>query len=94
MSLQFVLGGSGTGKSTYVFDKIIEQSMVERDRNFFILVPDQFTMQTQLDLVTRHPNGGIMNIDVLSFNRLAHRIFEEVGGKESRFLMIQGKVWC
>ena len=49
------------------------------DCNFLFLVPDQFTMQTQMDLVKESPGGGIMNIDVLSFGRLTHRIFEETG---------------
>ena len=40
-------------------------------------------MQTQMELVHRHPRGGILNIDVVSFSRLAYRIFEETGaGKE------------
>ena len=91
MSLQFVLGGSGSGKSTYVFDKIIERSMTEEDKNFFILVPDQFTMQTQMELVNRHPRGGILNIDVLSFSRLSHRILEETGGNKVTVLDDTGK---
>lgn len=48
-------------------------------QNFMIVVPDQFTMQTQQELVTMHPCQGIMNIDVLSFGRLSHRILEEWG---------------
>lgn len=91
MSLQFVLGGSGWGKSTYVFDKVIERSMREENTNFLILVPDQFTMQTQMDLVTRHPRGGIMNIDVLSFSRLSYRILEETGGGKETVLDDTGK---
>ena len=91
MSLQFVLGGSGSGKSTYVFDKIIERSMKEENKNFFILVPDQFTMQTQMELVNRHPRGGILNIDVLSFSRLSHRILEETGGNRKTVLDDTGK---
>ena len=35
-----------------------------RRGRFFILVPDQFTMQTQKDLVSLHDRKGIMNIDV------------------------------
>ena len=91
MSLQFVLGGSGSGKSTYVFDKIIERSIVEENKNFLILVPDQFTMQTQMELVNRHPRGGILNIDVLSFSRLSHRILEETGGNIGTVLDDTGK---
>lgn len=91
MSLQFVLGGSGSGKSTYVYEKIIARSMKEEHKKFFILVPDQFTMQTQMDLVNMHPRGGILNIDVLSFSRLSHRILEETGGKKEPILDDTGK---
>lgn len=38
-----------------------------------------------------HPDQGIMNIDVLSFNRLAHRIFEEVGSDRRMILTETGK---
>ena len=91
MALQLVLGGSGSGKSTYIFEKIIERSMQEEDKNFLILVPDQFTMQTQMELVNRHPRGGILNIDVLSFSRLAHRIMQETGGNQEPVLDDTGK---
>ena len=67
MSLQFILGGSGSGKSTYVYDQVIDRSIKEEKKRFFILVPDQFTLQTQMEMVNRHPRGGILNIDVLSF---------------------------
>lgn len=80
MSLRFYFGSSGAGKSTKVYEEIIRRSMEEEKRQFLIIVPDQFTMQTQKELVRLHERGGIMNIDVLSFGRLAHRILEEVGG--------------
>ncbi|MDE5589593.1 MAG: exodeoxyribonuclease V subunit gamma, partial [Acetatifactor sp.] len=57
----------------------------------FIIVPDQFTMQTQKDLVLLSDRGGIMNIDVLSFGRLNHRIMEEVGGQDIPVLDDTGK---
>lgn len=91
MSLQFILGGSGSGKSTYLFQKIVERSMREENRNFFIIVPDQFTMQTQMDVVNMHPRSGIMNIDVLSFSRLSYRILEETGGGGQPVLDDTGK---
>ena len=91
MSLRFYFGGSGAGKSTKLYNELIERSMKEPRRNFLIVVPDQFTMQTQKELVTMHERGGIMNIDVLSFGRLSHRIFEEVGGNETPVLDDTGK---
>ena len=48
-------------------------------------------MQTQKTLVEMHPQKGILNIDVLSFERLAYRIFEEVGGDTRKVLEETGK---
>ncbi len=91
MGLQFIFGGSGAGKSTKVYDKVIRQSMQHPEKNYIIMVPDQFTMYTQKELCLAHPRGGIMNIDVLSFSRLIHRIAEEVGRKERAVLDDTGK---
>lgn len=91
MSLRFYLGGSGSGKSTKLYQELIARSMEHERQNFLVVVPDQFTMQTQKDLVRLHERGGILNIDVLSFSRLGHRIFEEVGGNEKPVLDDTGK---
>ncbi|MCH5342900.1 MAG: exodeoxyribonuclease V subunit gamma [Acetatifactor sp.] len=91
MSLRFYFGPSGAGKSRGIYTEIIERSLAHPKQNFLILVPDQFTMQTQKDLVTLHDRGGIMNIDVLSFGRLNHRILEEVGSREVLVLDDTGK---
>ena len=69
----------------------MQRAAQEPGRNFLIIVPDQFTMQTQKDLVMRSDRGGILNIDVLSFGRLSHRILEEVGTKEIPVLDDTGK---
>lgn len=91
MSLQFVIGASGAGKSYQVYETVIQESLQNPHKNYLIVVPDQFTMQTQLDVVRQHPRQGIMNIDVLSFGRLSHRIFAEVGGNEKPVLDDTGK---
>ena len=69
----------------------MQRAAQEPGRNFLIIVPDQFTMQTQKDLVMHSDRGGILNIDVLSFGRLSHRILEEVGTKEMPVLDDTGK---
>ena len=91
MSVRFIFGGSGSGKSAHLYREIIRRSQREPDGKFFLIVPDQFSMQTQKDLVRMHPRHGIMNIDVLSFERLAHRVFGEVGGEHRRILEDTGK---
>ena len=91
MSLRFYFGPSGSGKSHRVYEEIMRRAAEEPGKNFLIIVPDQFTMQTQKDLVMRSDRGGILNIDVLSFGRLSHRILEEVGTKEMPVLDDTGK---
>lgn len=91
MSLQFVFGNSGSGKSSYLYETILEQAAGEPDKNFLVLVPEQFTMQTQRELVERQENHAIMNVDVLSFARLAYRVFDELGKQDLVVLEETGK---
>lgn len=91
MPLKFVFGPSGSGKSSYLYQHVIQESMKYPERNYIVLVPEQFTMQTQKDLVMMHERKGIMNIDVLSFARLAYRVFEETGGGGLPVLDDEGK---
>lgn len=91
MALQFYFGASGAGKSKKLHKDMIEASLKHPQTNYLLVVPDQFTMQTQMDLVVEHPNHAIMNIDVLSFGRLTHRILEEVGAVQVPVLDDTGK---
>lgn len=91
MSLRFVIGAAGAGKSRVLQDEIIGRSQKDSRRQFVVVVPEQFTMQTQKEIVERHPRHGIMNIDVQSFGRLCFRIADEVGAKEQSVLDDTGK---
>ncbi len=91
MSLQLILGSSGAGKSYQLYKEVISKSMDNPDTNYLVIVPEQFTLQTQKDIVSMHPNRGTMNIDILSFLRLAYRIFDEVGGNDVPVLEDTGK---
>ena len=53
MSLQFIFGNSGSGKSQLLYRNLIEESCRHPERNYIVIVPEQFTMQTQRDLVLR-----------------------------------------
>lgn len=91
MPLQFYFGASGSGKSKKLHEDIIEAAQKSPQTQYLLIVPDQFTMQTQMDLVVEHPKHIIMNIDVLSFGRLSHRILEEVGYEDIPVLDDTGK---
>lgn len=89
--LQFYFGASGSGKSQKLHENIIREAQKNPKTDYLLIVPDQFTMQTQMDLVVEHPQHIIMNIDVLSFGRLTHRILEEVGYEDVPVLDDTGK---
>ena len=91
MGLQLILGGSGTGKSFMMYQNVVKKSMDCPDEYFMAIVPEQFTMETQKTIVQLSPRKGTMNIDILSFERLAKRIFEEAGLSSLRVLDDTGK---
>lgn len=93
MGLTLITGGSGAGKTHLLFENIIQQSMQEPGRRFLVIVPEQATMQAERALVRLHPRHGIMNIDVLSFNRLAYRVFAELGRDPGELLGEVGKTF-
>ena len=91
MSLQFIFGNSGSGKSAYLYKKVLDEAKQNPDKNYLILVPEQFTMQTQRELVQLQEAHAIMNVDVLSFARLAYRVFDELGKENLMVLEETGK---
>jgi len=80
MSLGFVFGASGSGKTEYILHYFLEGAPKDLKKNWFLIVPEQDTLAMQRRITGHRFNrgGGILNIDVLSFNRLAYRVFEEL----------------
>lgn len=91
MSLQFILGGSGSGKSAALYQFIIEKAQENPEQQYILLVPDQYTMQIQRQMVQLHPGHALFNVDVLSFGRLYYKVKEELGGAEKVALDDTGK---
>lgn len=81
-------GCSGSGKSHKLYKHIIEESLLHPEVTYLFVVPEQYNLSTQRRLISMHPNKGILNIDVLSFTRLSHRVFEEVGYRSARGVTI------
>ena len=90
MSLQFIFGGSGKGKSYYLQHFISKEAKLFPERQYLFVVPEQFTMQTQKELIAISDEKGIMNIDVQSFLRLAFRVLGIGAGDE---VIVQGNTY-
>jgi len=83
MSLKFWLGGAKSDKSRRLVKYILEDADMHPERQYLVVVPEQFGLAMQQELIASSKNHGILNIDVLSFTRLAHRISDEVGSVSS-----------
>ena len=90
-TVRFVYGRSGAGKTHKLCQDMVTASMAMPKQNYYMVVPEQFTMETQKRLAAMHPDGGVMDIDILSFDRLAYRVFEELSVKTDQVLEDIGK---
>lgn len=91
MALQFILGRSGSGKSRYLTERVIKESMEHPENNYIVLAPEQATMQTKGQYIGLHPDKALFNIDILNFPRLAYRVLEEGGAGSYKALDDVGK---
>lgn len=91
MPLQILTGSAGSGKTYQLCSRIIRSAMARPEKRHVLLVPEQFTMQTQRLLVSMHPRHVIFNIEVLSFEWLAHRILQENSQQQYVILNDAGK---
>lgn len=92
MSLQFIFGRSGTGKSTYCLNEIKSNlKSSERNKKFIYIVPEQFTLQADRNLVEVIGEMGLQKVQVLSFTRLAYVVLSEIGGITRPHMNSSGK---
>ena len=92
MALHLLYGSALSGKTEELYDRLIGASLREPGRQFIMLVPEQASITVQEELVRRHPRHALFNIDVLTFNRLAIRVFEALHEKERDILDDAGKL--
>ena len=83
MSIRFVIGRAGTGKTYHCLESIREELRVSSigEPRLVLLVPEQASLQMERSLLS----GDIKatnRAEVLSFNRLAGRIMQQVTGQE------------
>ena len=52
--MQFIFGGSGAGKTRFLYDSLIRESVEHPEEKYILLVPEQFTMQTQREIISLH----------------------------------------
>lgn len=91
MSLRFFVGEAAGEYSTRAYLSLLEQAKGNPDKGYFVIVPEQFTLRTQREFVRLSEGHSVMDVDILSFNRLAFRVFKELGKDEKTILEETGK---
>lgn len=90
MSLQLLLGRSGTGKSEYIYNEI--RNLIDNKEKIYIITPEQFSFTAEKKLLEVLGREAVVNAEVISFNRIATRVFTEVGGLTKTHLSKCGRV--
>jgi len=95
LKVRFIYGRAGSGKSHRCKQEILSQ-ICENDFSSdcgegLFIVPEQFAYMAEHDLVNSSNEKGILDAEVLSFTRLAHKVAGEVSGRARRKLTQNGK---
>ncbi|WP_366294661.1 helicase-exonuclease AddAB subunit AddB [Paenibacillus sp. AN1007] len=92
MSVRFVIGRAGSGKSTLITREITSLLRQEpQGKPLILLVPEQSSFRTEQALVSSEGIKGTMRAEVLGFRRLAYRVMQEAGGSARIPIGAEGK---
>lgn len=91
MGLKIIYGRAGTGKSTFCINQIKKKINNSPTNKLILLVPEQFTFQTENKVLSAIGERYVLNAEVLSFKRLAHNVFNECGGATRTIIGDAGK---
>ena len=93
MALRLIAGRAGSGKTHYCQSEVCRQltsSRLEGPR-LIMLVPEQAGLQMERSLLSMLSPPALGRCDVLSFRRLAHRIFNESSGPTPALITPTGR---
>ncbi len=76
MSLRFIYGKTGSGKTTLCLDEITRG---KEDINYIYIVPEQFSLESEKALSSRPENEVRINKKVYSFSHLAKQMIAKYG---------------
>lgn len=89
--LRLITGADEAQKTEYIIKDLAARSEKKPECRFIFVVPEQFTLETQKNVLRFHPRHACMNIDVVSFNRLAVVALAKMGINTASVLDETGK---
>ena len=88
--LRLIVGQSGSGKTTRIYNKIEE--CVKNGQDAVFIVPEQFTLESERRILEKLGNRLAGKVEVLSFLRLSHYVFKEAGGPVNPYVDAGGRL--
>ncbi len=88
--LQIIYGRAGTGKTYQIFEKI--KNDVLKGKEVVLLVPEQFTFESERLLLRTLSGDSTTNVSVLSFTRLYDEVARKVGGRVADLINDSDKI--
>lgn len=88
MSLQLIYGRAGSGKSEYCYKSLSEKI---NDNKIYVITPEQFSFTAEKKLMEAIKTKAVLNAEVITFNRMAYRVMQEVGFANKTNLTKSGK---
>lgn len=70
-------------KEKFIYDNIGGRAL--------LVVPDQFTLEAERELIAHSGAKALMDVEVLSLSRLGYRLLEELGGSKRTFIDKYGR---
>ena len=94
--LLFIAGPHGGGKTTYIYEKMIEaitdtNGNIDLSKKAYLVVPEQDTKEKQKGFMDYKGNKirGMLNCDVVSFDRICHMVFSKLNINDDVLNIIQ-----
>lgn len=89
MSVRLICGRAGTGKSEYCLREIKEKK--KQNKKIYIITPEQFSYAEEKKLLDRMQKNALIEVEVLTFQRMAYRVASKIGGITKQNLSKAGK---
>lgn len=86
--IQVLTGRSGSGKTKRIYDLLArrERSFESAEGGLWLVVPEQFTLQAERELVGFYNLEGLLNVQVLSFRKLVDKVLEATEASQQHYL--------
>lgn len=76
--LRFILGRAGSGKTEYVRN-LLSEKLRAGERDLLLIVPEQFSFETEREMLKKVGAKQLQNLEILSFSRLAETVLAQTG---------------